>query len=183
MPFLVTNVVGMNEPILGYNVIQHLLETVYSSDAVELLRCTIPSADEAQVNALYRELKNPEDGALRVVKVGRRSVLVPKQSSVIVKVPFKSRQLQQCTKAIYIPSNDLDASGITSPEMLIDVKPNRSGHVKVLLCNQSNTDSVLPKGTLLGCVERICSSIHFGTPGPDGVQAVVSKVSTEINEK
>jgi hypothetical protein len=38
VPFIVTNVLGMNEPILGYNVIQYLLETVHSSDAVELLR-------------------------------------------------------------------------------------------------------------------------------------------------
>jgi hypothetical protein len=67
--------------------------------------------------------------------------------------------------------------------MLIDVKPNRSGHVKVVLSNQSKNDSVLSKGTLLGCVERICSSIHFGTPGADGVQAVVSKVRNENKGK
>jgi hypothetical protein len=97
VPFIVTNVLGMNEPIFGYNVIQHLLDTDHSSDAVELLRCTIPTADEAKVNARYRKLRSTEDGTLGMVKVGRRNVLVSKLSSVIVKVSFKSRQLQQCT--------------------------------------------------------------------------------------
>ena len=33
VPSLITNVSGMNEPILGYNIIQYLLQTVQSSDS------------------------------------------------------------------------------------------------------------------------------------------------------
>jgi hypothetical protein len=93
VPFIVTNVLGMNEAISGYNVIQHLLETVLSSGAIELLRCTIPTTDRAQVNSLYRKLRNAEDGTLGMVKVGRRNVFVPKLSSVNVK--------EQTTSAVY----------------------------------------------------------------------------------
>ena len=85
-------------------------------------------------------------------------MLVPRQSSVIVKVPFKSRKLQHGTRALYIPSQDLDTFGKMSKEMLVDMKPNHTRHVKLLLSNANKTDSVLPKGAPLGHVERICSS-------------------------
>lgn len=89
VPFLVTSV-SSNEPILGYNVIQHLLQTVHSNDAIDLLRLTLPTANEAQVNALYKELKDDEDGTLGTVKVGRRNIVVPQQSSIVDRVPFKA---------------------------------------------------------------------------------------------
>lgn len=183
VPFLITNVSGMNEPILGYNIIQYLLKTVQSSDAIELLKCTLPAADEAQVNALYKELRDPGDGTLGMVKVGRRNILVPRQSSIIVKVPFKSRKIQHATRALFIPSQDLDAFGIMSQEMLIDVEPNHTRHVKLFLSNAFKTDSVLPKGTLLGHVERICSSIYLETPESNDIQTVVNKVSVKDDEK
>uniref|UniRef100_A0A8W8LYI6 Uncharacterized protein n=1 Tax=Magallana gigas TaxID=29159 RepID=A0A8W8LYI6_MAGGI len=176
VPFLVTSV-SSNEPILGYNVIQHLLQTVHSNNAIDLLRLTLPAANEAQVNALYKELKDNEDETLGTVKVGRRNIVVPQQSSIVVSVPFKGRQLQPGCEALFVPSHQLDALGISTQEMLVEVKPNHAGRVKLLLCNPSKNDSVLSKGTLLGRFEKICSSIPFGIAGSssDHVQTTVNQ--------
>uniref|UniRef100_A0A8W8NSV8 Integrase zinc-binding domain-containing protein n=1 Tax=Magallana gigas TaxID=29159 RepID=A0A8W8NSV8_MAGGI len=176
VPFLVTSV-SSNEPILGYNVIQHLLQTVNSNNAIDLLRRTLPAANEAQVNALYKELKDNGDGTLGTVKVGRRNIVVPQQSSIVVSVPFKGRQLQPGCEALFVPSHQLDALGISTQEMLVEVKPNHAGRVKLLLCNPSKNDSVLSKGTLLGRFEKICSSIPFGIAGSssDHVQTTVNQ--------
>lgn len=69
--------------------------------------------------------------------------------------------------------------------MLVEVKPNHAGRVKLLLCNPSKNDSVLPKGTLLGRFERICSSIPFGIAGSssDHVQTTVNQASAENDGK
>lgn len=184
VPFLVTSV-SSNEPILGYNVIQHLLQTVHSNNAIDLLRLTLPAANEAQVNALYKELKDNEDETLGTVKVGRRNIVVPQQSSIVVSVPFKGRQLQPGCEALFVPSHQLDALGISTQEMLVEVKPNHAGRVKLLLCNPSKNDSVLSKGTLLGRFEKICSSIPFGIAGSssDHVQTTVNQVSAENDGK
>lgn len=67
----------------------------------------------------------------------------------------------------------------------MEVKPNHAGHVKLLLCNPSKYDSVLPKGALLGRFERICSSIPFGIAGSssDHVQTTVNQASAENDGK
>lgn len=69
--------------------------------------------------------------------------------------------------------------------MLVEVKPNHAGRVKLLLCNPSKYDSVLPEGALLGRFERICSSIPFGIAGSssDHVQTTVNQASAENDGK
>lgn len=162
VPLLITNVSGMNKPILGYNVIIFLLQNVKNDDVLQTLRCSLPTTEEFQVDAIYQEVADTTEGIVGKVKVGHRGLQIPAQSSVDIKVPFWKQQQQLGKKALFTPSPDLDVLGVFSRGVLVDMKPGYRGQMRLILTNLNKMELDHPRGTVLGQVIRVCSIVTFG---------------------
>lgn len=98
MPFLVANnVSGFGEPILGYNIVQCILQDTDVSNCRRVLEdCLCDGEIRSKVNKISREMcKSSAESFVCNVNVGRQTLKIPQQTSVKISVFFKGKRYHE----------------------------------------------------------------------------------------
>ena len=177
VPFLVTRQ-KLNSPIIGYNVIKHLVQ-LNIKELPELLRDSLPmltvAQAEAVISVIRRDVEEEEE-----VTVGKRTT-VPPNSRCRVKCRTAFETAENRENVVFNPypaDSELEMS-----ESVVQVKLGRKT-VHVVVSNPTNQPITVGKGKILGTIEALSAIIPIGPSGkfkdPDG-ETSASDLSLNIN--
>ena len=175
----------ITEPIVGYNVIEHLVLNK-SADRARLKSC-LKGADLADLNVLV---------ALIEEQAAEPDFLAEIKTPGFVKVPAGFRKHVRCR--VKVQGNDDEQTVYFSPrlregddeldinEAVARVKRGRTNYIDIELINDTKVDQVLRKGEVVGSVHSVSAAIPMMKPGnvlgkqPVNVQVV--DVDTGVEE-
>ena len=177
VPFLVTEA-DLSSPIVGYNVIEHVIKTGRSEDVIHMLTESIRGVEagkvEVMVDLIRKKVDGEEDrlGELRTVK----PVVVPAKGTARVRCRVKGEVkgadlLFLCSEPC---TSDWDDDLIVT-ESLGELSRGRTPHVNIELRNASGKDKYIGKNMLVGEISAINAVIPlklFNSSPVDPVEQV-----------
>ena len=119
----------METPILGYKVIHDL--------SPDDLRSVFGKYDENKVQAQTAVLSNEQKGDICIVKSGRSSVVIPPNSTKIIRcVVHAGLEFGKQMQALFIPATQLQKDGILEiGETLVNLEKGNSRTVGIPVYN------------------------------------------------
>lgn len=160
VPFLVCNTAGLDKPIIGYNVIGHLLSSSKASVVISQLQCAMPAVPSDNVKVLSDFVRNELYDNICSVKTGKVKTVIPPGSAQILKVSVHSGVKEGQMTAIFVPKEDLALSNIDFHETVVKLKRGSTCNVGVLVSNISNHPITVPTKTSLGYLETVRSVVE-----------------------
>ena len=161
--FLVPIVVSgedLGEPILGYNVIEHLVLKGTDGQTNALRTALSGTRSEFEVNnlvALVQE-RAEQDDYLTDLKASS-SVSIPAGHKIQIRCRVKATSDDDEKTVFFQPRVEEGDDELTFLETVAKVRRGRTNYVVVEVLNQSNRDKVLEKGTVLGSVHSVSAVI------------------------
>lgn len=155
VPFLVTEVI-LDNPIVGYNVI------TYFQDG-ESLAHIFREKDDRTVSSVRTVLSSEGKGHIGKVKVGRRNIVIPENSTRSIKCRVHAGGDQM---ALFIPNNSDQSYGenLQIQETLVKVAKGSSSSVSILVSNVSKRPITLRRGLELGYLTTVKSVVTLRCP-------------------
>ena len=101
MPFLVTPE-KLDCPILGYNVIEELVSQ--DQNPTSRIYKSFLETDKTKLNALVNFIQGSSSDAICKVRTGRKGVLIPKDSTLIVSCHANTGPVNKQTPVLFEPS-------------------------------------------------------------------------------
>ena len=183
VPILVTKQ-KIAEPILGYNVIEHLVLEGSKEQRLALetrLKCQKTGFKVEPLTALIQE-KAADPDFLTEVKTSA-IVKVPAGHRVQIRCRVKAQGNDQKQTVYFSPvASDRD-DGITFSETVSTLKRGRTNYVYVDVLNVSKVDKVLNKGSVIGSMHSVGAVIPMMKNSPkDEVMAEVSALDGDTVE-
>lgn len=181
VPFLVSDIAGLEHPILGLNVIVELFSensvTVVSSQ----LKCAMVDVPTKKVKDLSDYLSKEMFEHICGVKTGRTKGVVPPGTSVL-KVSVHSALTEGVMTAIFVPKDEsVLPDGIELHETVVKLKSGSSCQISLLINNQTNYQVILPAKTDLGYLETVRSVIEM--PANENHPSFVLSGNSEGSER
>ena len=161
VPFLVTTN-KLTEPIIGYNVIEEVVQHAHETDLHQLLISTIPNMKKNNVEAMVDLIRNNNSDDFGPVKTGRSPITIPKKMTVDVKCRVRLGPLRENLITLFEPAELGDLTdGLLVEEGILELQRGSSSCIKIPVRNQTNKDIDLAPRTLIGnlqLVRSVCSS-------------------------
>ena len=161
--FVVPVLVGSEEvvePILGYNVIEHLILKGSSGQKTELQRALEQSEKSFRVESLstlvQKRAANPD--YLADVK-SQSTITVPAGHHVQIKCRVKTSCDDTEQTVYFAPRLSENEEDLTFSETVCRLKRGQTNHVFVDVMNLSNKERVLSRGTVIGAVHSVSAVI------------------------
>ena len=186
VPFVVTSQ-NLMEPILGYNVIEHLLLEGKMDQRTELEKSlSCPDGKNVSVDALaaVMEEKAANQDFLTEVK-SSRTVSIPSGSHIQVKCRVKALSDEKEQTVYFSPllSPDGSEDKLVCNEAVSKLRRGQTNHVIVDVMNMSTKTKVLHKGDVLGSMHSVSSVMPmtrlFDSGGKqDGAEGNVTDTNT-----
>ena len=168
----------LSQPIIGYNVIKHLVQINRESIPAALVD-SIPSLTLSKVEAVIN-LIDSDMVEEKEAKVMSKTV-IPAHSRCKVRC-HTDFQTDEAKQNVLFSPNILD-SQLEFMELVVEVKRGKST-VNVVVANPTNQSYVLEKGLVLGAVEAVSAVIPVA-PKKEKTQnkkAAVQQVEAEVGE-
>ena len=156
MPFILTNE-HLSKPILGYNLIEHIIVT--NNESSVQFTPNLPSTSiQAIVTVIQERAKAPDmQGEAKVY----RNTVIPANSRINVKC--KASQIAGVTskeKSVLItPRINLHEDRLVVSESYSKVLKGRTPFVSTIVVNPTNQDIILRKGEVIGTVHSVSAVI------------------------
>ena len=177
----------LGEPVLGYNVIEHLVLNGAAGHADALraaLSCTRGDFEVNSLMAMVQERADQED-FLTEVKASS-SVNVPAGTKVQIRCRVKAMSDDGDQTVYFSPRVEEGDDELTFLETVTKLRRGRTNYMVVEVLNQSSKDKVLAKGTLLGSVHCVSAVIpmvkQFETGATQGGSDEMTEVGAEVNK-
>ena len=148
------------DPILGYNVIEHLVLEGSAEEKVELESALKRNKSEFKVDALATIVQSraADPDYLADIK-SQSSVCVPASSRIQIKCRVKT-SCDDTEQTVYFSPNISESDEeLTFSETVCKLKRGHTNHVVVDVMNLSNKEKVLKKGTVIGSVHSVSAVI------------------------
>ena len=166
------------EPILGFNVIEHM---VLEGDAEDhkLLQSCLQSKRSVDINSLVALIqdnaKNPD--FLAEVRA-REAVAVPAGHRRQIKCLVKERCEGDEQTVYFQPKLSVNDEDLEFLETVTTLKRGRTNHVYVEVLNKSGTEKVLSKGSVIGSIHSVSAVVPMvkSRCSKKGVEVVVGTV-------
>ena len=151
VPFIVTKET-LSNPILGFNVIEHLLKTSDNADNNNLLENIFPSLNSTKIESVFDIITTKKNEFYGGVYNSTKTLL-PKHSITHVKCKVDCSVVEmKSIPCIFEPDVNLPETIVLS-ENLIKFNPAKSKSIKIPVYNPTNSDIWLHKKTVLGNLE------------------------------
>lgn len=164
VPMLVMTGNGLPQPILGFNVIEHMVKTTTTEPVSgthtnkklqETLMTAFPSLKEENVTT-FVDLVTAEKSCDYIVETAREKVIVPKHTSVLVDCKVKIRPVNMDIILLFEPEiNPQWADGLELCETLITLKKNVPPYITLSVQNPTEHDIELSGRTVVGTLQQI----------------------------
>ena len=160
VPFLVTNTVEVERPIIGYNVIKHLGQKTDEISLTTKLQYALPKGKASLADTIATILLNDHE-IIGSVRTGKQNVLIPKGVTTFVKCFVHSGVIDQKQQpANFVPKLENQwEEGLEIQEALLMVSKGSCCSVSIPVSNSSSHDITIKKGSLLGTLETVQSII------------------------
>ena len=170
----------LGEPILGYNVIEHLVlkGTEGQTDALRTaLSCTRSGFEVNSLVALVQERAERED-FLTELKASS-SVTIPAGHKVQIRCRVKTTSDDGEKTVYFSPRVEEGDDELRFLETVAKVRRGRTNYMVVEVLNQSARDKVLSKGTVLGSVHGVSAVIPMIKQFETGASQVGGEMDTD----
>lgn len=163
VPMLVMKGGSLSQPILGFNVIEHIIKTstIGEPDVMrkeqlhEALRTAFPCLQKENVTA-FIDLVTVEQTCDYIVKTTREKVIVPKHTSVQIDCKVQTQPLKKDSTLLFEPdTNPQWAEGLEFSETLIKLRRGVSPYIVVDVQNPTDHDIELSGRTSVGTVQQV----------------------------
>ena len=138
VPFIVTKE-ALSNPILGFNVIEHLLKCSNSTSDYTVLEKIFPSLNSAKIESVFDVITTKKNDFYGCVYNSTKRLL-PKNSITHIKCKVNcSVNEMKSVPCIFEPDVNLPETIVLS-ENLINFNPAKSKSIKIPVFNQTNRD-------------------------------------------
>ena len=168
VPFLVSS--GIEQPIIGYNVIELLVKDEGSSASMQ---SAFPGLRPAQCKALVGFIQNNDSDDFCEVRLGKRDVLVPTGKSIVVMGRAHPGPVHEEMTVLFEPDvRRCWADDLQIDESVVKVSTGSCCKVSILVTNTGSRPVTLRKRTVLGRLQLVHSIM------PGDLQPSVMAMST-----
>ena len=178
VPFLVTND-EINEPILGYNVIEHLILNNIEDENLELRKCFVEVGEENVDNMISLVQDRAEESDLLCEVKASTTVIIPASKSLQVKCRMKVLIDGPEQTVSFVPRiSENGENELVFAETIAKLRRGRTQYLFVDVINPTKTDIVLKKGMEIGGIHSVSAVIPLrietfvpksGVSGKDGI--------------
>ena len=179
------------EPILGYNVIEHLLLNGSLDQHKELEACLRQNCAGFKVESLATLVgKKAQDPDFLAEIKSPSSITVPAGRMVQVKSRVKTNTNESEQTVFFNPKLAEGDDELTFLETVSTLRRGRTNHVVVEVINSTSKDKILPKGMVIGSVHSVSAVIPMvglfdikkGADGEkeEGVEAQVGVLNGQV---
>ena len=178
VPFIICKE-KLNNPLIGYNVIKHLVDSQVG-DVPEVLLKSIPALSSKNIDAVINIIRTDE------INKANSSCSSAAWTTNQVTVPAHTRCRIKCKTKLVV--SDYKQSVIFSPEVMdneleltdsiAQVSLGKTPYVNVVVVNPTSVSMSIPKGTVLGSVENVCAVVPI-SPKPEKGESKKSKSTDE----
>ena len=156
VPFLVTKH-PIDLPYIGFNVIEQCIESDKSPDCSNLNE-PFPAAAENNVRALFNFIRAADCLDLCSVKTSKSDFVIPKGESLKIPCRVNHSPVDQRVPVLFEPEETAPrSSSLMFSDILLSVKPEKSGQIYVQAVNTTEHDIILPNRTLTGRLQLVKS--------------------------
>ena len=152
VPMLVTEF-SLDQPIIGYNVIEETVECNNAPDEqnlLSLLSASFPGTSSSNLNALVNFVQTKSVDENCIVKNGKRNINVPNGYAVKVPCRVNTGLIDEKTPVMFEP--DVESGfppGLEVHESLLTLKKGNFSRIDLQIVNKSNHDIILKNRSLL----------------------------------
>ena len=155
-PFLVTSE-KLDCPILGYNVIEELVSQ--EQNPTPTIYKSFPETDKRKLDALVNFTQGSNSDAICKVRTGRKDVIIPKDSAVVVSCRANTGPVNKQTPVPFEPNELVQLpEGLEVNETLLNIKPGKTFKLQIVVHNGTDHDVVLRSRTSLGVLQAVKSA-------------------------
>ena len=161
VPFLITNE-NLEYPILGYNVIEELVQPVNllddQSTHIAAVQASFHDLDEIVLFDLIELIQGTKADRLCTIKSSKRDVVIPAKRTVQVHCRANTGPVEEAMPVLFEP-HELTPwpQGLAIHETVTAVKRGSTSEIKIDVINKTNHDIVLRKHTILGSLQLVKS--------------------------
>ena len=149
---MVTDSPSITRPIIGFNVISHLIAQSGKDVASEQLKGAMQDVNEGKLLA--------QEEVFGVVKTGKHDICIPAKQTKWVKGVVHSEAVLDTYSAMFEPRTcNENTYGLTFQETVVSVPKGSTFHVRVPVQNNFNHDIILKKRSEIGSIQGIQSVI------------------------
>ena len=179
--FLVSDIVGLDRPILGFNVIVEPVIGNALSAVISQLGCAsdVPSHKvEVLSECLGKEL--PEQ--ICSVKTGKIKSVIPPDSSSVLKVSVHAALAEASLTAVFVPKvESVLPDNVELHESVVWLKCGSTSQIGLLISNNTYHQVTIPAKTNLGFLETVKSVVEVLVEIPEhSYQLQVNKGEPEV---
>lgn len=185
VPVLVTDEEGAaNEPIIGFNVIEHLLDRgIDPPRAVTDAVCMAFSFDCKKAEVFVRVMRNKDEGSEGMVKTGRDTINIPARQTKTIKCNIRTSPLPEHQDALFEPSSDLHLpEGLKIQENVVRLQRGTRSSFLLPITNSTAHEILLLPRTKLGQTQAV-KTIYPANTREVGITQTGIPVSNEQTEK
>ena len=155
IPVLVMKGWHLSHPIIGFNVIEHILTKTEKTKRYHTVRKAFPSLKRNKVRAFIQAVSTEQEDEY-AVKTKREEVAVSKHSSIQVNCRVATQPFKEDMTMLFQPDlNPQWPDGLEFYDTLVRVKKGVFPVITIDVANPTDHDIVLPGRTLIGTVQTI----------------------------
>ena len=179
--FLVSDIAGLDRPILGFNVIVELVNGNSLSAVISQLGCAMDvpiHKVEVLSECLGKEL--PEQ--ICSVKTGKIKSVIPPDSSSVLKVSVHAALAEGSLTAVFVPKvESVLPDNVELHESVVRLKCGSTSQIGLLISNNTHHQVTIPAKTNLGFLETVKSVVEVLVEIPEhSYQLQVNKGEPEV---
>ena len=172
IPVLVMKGRHRSHPIIGFNVIEHILTKTERNRQYYAVRKAFPNLKRNKVKAFIQAV-SADQVSEYVVKTSRERVTVPQHSKIDVNCRVVTQPFKEDITLLFQPDlNPHWPDGLEFHDMLVRVKKNVCPVVTISVSNPTSHAIVLPGRTLIGTVQTVMTVLPA---------QIFEKVATSVN--
>ena len=173
----------LGEPILGYNVIEHLVLNG-AKEQTGALQASLSSTRRGfDVNSLVALVEERAEQADFLTEVkAASSMTIPAASKVQIRCRVKARSNDGEQTVYFSPRIEEGDDELTFLETVSKLRRGKTNYLVVEVLNQSRRDKVLVKGTVIGSIHGVSAVIPMVSHGATGVQKSGEERSVDVSK-
>ena len=143
------------QPLVGYNVIKHMCDTVPATELPDVLQEMLPFLSASSAAAVVNTVTS--DVQVSSVVWSKERVVVPPHTRSRIKCRTKFKTTSAKDSVIFTPETLEDELEMT--ESVSSLHHGRTPYLHVVVTNPTDVDRVIPVGMVLGSVESVSSVV------------------------
>lgn len=186
IPVLVMKGCHLSHPIIGFNVIEHILTKTEKTKQYSAVRKAFPSLKRNRVRAFIQAVSTKQINEY-AVKTKRERVTVPKHTSVHIECRVVAHPFKEDMTMLFQPDlNPQWPDGLEFCDILVSVRKAAFPVITIDVSNPTDHDIVLLGRTLIGTVQTIMtvlpSQIFEKAPKPAKVNHISTHTPCNVSE-